>query len=74
MATGVCKIYDCQKGWGFITPDGGGADVFVHVYELNASGIEDGLKPGDVLAFELTDSTHKKARPGDKKASKLKRI
>ena len=40
MATGKVDFYDDTRGFGFITPDGGGKDVFFHVKELAASGID----------------------------------
>jgi len=52
MATGVVKWYDAKKGFGFITPDHGPCDVFVHVSALVAGGF-DGLTPGQALEFEL---------------------
>ena len=55
MATGVVKWYDAKKGFGFITPDHGPRDVFVHVSALNAAGL-DGLSPGQTLEFELAQS------------------
>lgn len=53
MATGAIKWYDTKKGFGFITPDHGPRDVFVHVSALKAAGLET-LEPGDRLEFELT--------------------
>ena len=41
MAKGKVNFYDEIKGFGFITPDAGGVDVFFHVKELTASGIEE---------------------------------
>lgn len=48
--TGSVKFYNPNKGFGFISPDGGGADIFVHVTSLKASNIET-LKEGDVVSF-----------------------
>ncbi|WP_310496298.1 cold-shock protein [Sandarakinorhabdus sp.] len=52
MATGAVKWYDARKGFGFVTPDLGPCDVFVHVSALRAAGI-DVLMPGQRLEFEL---------------------
>lgn len=53
MATGVVKWFNTAKGFGFITPDLGPCDVFVHVSALVAARIER-LEPGDRVEFELT--------------------
>jgi cold shock CspA family protein len=53
MATGVVKWFNATKGFGFITPDLGPCDVFVHVSALTAAGF-DSLQPGDRLEFEMT--------------------
>lgn len=53
MATGTVKWYDAKKGFGFITPDHGPRDVFVHVSAIQGAGLET-LAPGQRLEFELT--------------------
>lgn len=49
---GIVKWFNDQKGYGFITPDGGGSDVFVHVSALGQSGI-DTLNEGDKVEFDV---------------------
>lgn len=53
MATGAVKWYDLKKGFGFITPDHGPRDVFVHISALQAAGVAS-LIPGQRVEFELT--------------------
>ncbi|MBU0505970.1 MAG: cold-shock protein [bacterium] len=49
METGTVKFFNEEKGFGFIAPDNGGSDLFVH-----ASGIEDGpITDGDKVEFEV---------------------
>lgn len=55
MASGAVKWFDAKKGFGFITPDLGPRDVFVHVSAVNAAGLAE-LAPGDRLEFELAQS------------------
>lgn len=55
MATGAVKWFDARKGFGFITPDLGPRDVFVHMSAVAEAGFER-LAPGDRLEFELTQS------------------
>lgn len=52
MATGVVKWFNATKGFGFIQPDGGGKDVFVHVSAVDKSGIG-GLEEGQKVSFDV---------------------
>ncbi len=52
MALGIVKWFNTTKGYGFITPDEGERDVFVHVSAVEKAGY-DGLKEGRRLEFEL---------------------
>ena len=51
MATGTVKFFNKSKGFGFITPDDGGADVFVHITAIQTSGLP-GLDDGQRLSFD----------------------
>ena len=52
MATkGTVKFFNQDKGFGFITPDGGAKDVFVHISALQASGIQS-LREGQQVTFD----------------------
>jgi len=52
MASGtVAKFFD-EKGYGFITPDGGGKDIFVHHTDIQMDGFKS-LKPGQRVTFDL---------------------
>ena len=53
MATGTVKWFNGQKGYGFIAPETGGKDVFVHATALEAAGLR-GLQDGQRVSFEVT--------------------
>ncbi len=52
MATGTVKWFNTQKGFGFIQPDEGGADVFVHISAVQRSGLH-GLDEGQKVSYEI---------------------
>jgi cold shock protein len=52
MPTGTVKWFDTTKGYGFIQPDDGGKDAFVHITEVQRAGL-DGLKEGQKVSYEL---------------------
>lgn len=52
MATGTVKWFNSTKGFGFIQPDAGGADVFVHISAVEKAGWR-GLNEGQKLSYEL---------------------
>ena len=60
MATGTIKWFDAKKGFGFITPDDGGKDAFLHVSALQAANISS-VTDGQAVSFELTEQRGKQA-------------
>jgi CspA family cold shock protein len=52
MATGTVKWFNAQKGFGFIQPDNGGKDVFVHISAVERAGMR-GLVEGQKISYEL---------------------
>ncbi len=65
MATGTVKWFNDSKGFGFITPEGGGEDLFAHFSEIQASGFKT-LKENQRVEFEI------KAGPKGKQATAIK--
>ncbi|WP_395645745.1 cold-shock protein [Terricaulis sp.] len=66
MATGTVKWFNGQKGFGFIQPDGGGQDVFVHISAVERAGMTT-LNEGQKVNFEL----EKDKRSGKMSAGQL---
>ncbi len=64
MAIGTVKWFNAQKGFGFIQPEGGGRDVFVHVTAVQAAGLR-GLDEGQKVSFEVV--TERKQAAADLK-------
>jgi CspA family cold shock protein len=50
MATGTVKFFNVTKGFGFITPDGGSKEVFVH-----STGLIDKIREGDNVSYEMEE-------------------
>ena len=67
MSTGTVKWFNPQKGFGFIQPDDGGKDVFVHISAVERAGLYD-LREGQKISYELTNDR----RTGKTSADQLK--
>jgi CspA family cold shock protein len=52
MATGTVKFFNATKGFGFIAPEGGGKDVFVHATAVQAAGLRT-LNEGQKVSFDV---------------------
>jgi CspA family cold shock protein len=69
MAIGTVKWYNPQKGFGFIQPDDGGKDAFVHISAVERAGMND-LREGQKISFELVTDQ----RSGKMSADKLQAV
>jgi CspA family cold shock protein len=60
MSNGTVKWFNATKGYGFIQPEGGGGDVFVHVSAVEKAGLK-GLDEGQRVSYELQTERGKTA-------------
>jgi CspA family cold shock protein len=68
LQTGTVKWFNSEKGYGFIQPDQGGPDAFVHISAVERSGL-DSLRDGERVQYELTRGNN-----GKSSAENLKRV
>jgi CspA family cold shock protein len=68
MSIGTVKWFNATKGYGFITPDDGSNDVFVHISDVQRSGLQD-VREGDKLEFDL-----QRGQQGKMSATNLKSV
>ena len=69
MATGTVKWFNATKGFGFIQPDAGGPDAFVHISAVERAGLN-GLNEGQKVEYELVSDR----RSGKMSADNLKAV
>lgn len=69
MATGTVKWFNSTKGFGFIQPDNGGTDVFVHISAVERAGLN-GLSDGQKVSYEITQDK----RSGKSSADQLRAL
>ncbi|MDO5356414.1 MAG: cold-shock protein [Conchiformibius sp.] len=67
MATGIVKWFNDAKGFGFITPDEGGEDLFAHFSSINMEGFKT-LKEGQKVSFDVTEGPKGKQAANIQKA------
>ena len=60
MATGTVKWFNSTKGYGFIQPDNGGKDVFVHISAVEKAGLNE-LREGDQVTFDVVPNKGKES-------------
>jgi CspA family cold shock protein len=68
MSTGTVKWFNATKGYGFIMPDDGSKDVFLHISDVQRSGLQD-VREGDKLEFDI-----QRGQQGKLSACNLKQV
>jgi CspA family cold shock protein len=63
MATGTVKWFNATKGYGFIQPDDGSKDVFLHISDVQRAGLE--VREGDKLAYDVQSGQQGKSSAGN---------
>ena len=64
MAKGMVKWFNADKGYGFIEPEGGGKDIFVHISQVQASGLQT-LDNNQAVEFEMVDGVDGRQMAGN---------
>ena len=67
MATGIVKWFNTTKGFGFIEPEGGGKDVFVHISAVERAGLT-GLADNQKVEFDVIEGRDGRTMAGELKA------
>ena len=66
MPTGTLKMWNAERGYGFIKDDAGGPDVFLHIRALQSSGIDpENLRLDERLSFDVESTREGKTRAGN---------
>lgn len=63
VATGTLKMWNAERGFGFIADDSGGPDIFLHISALQSAGIDpDEIRKGDRLTFDVESTRDEKTK------------
>ncbi len=68
MANGTIKWFNATKGFGFIEPEAGGDDVFVHISAVEAAGLP-GLDEGQKISYEMVEDQRGRTSAGELKVA-----